>query len=72
MKTCTECERLAVNPVPVDFGVMCRLCHEKISDREMREEMRRKDMKRGEKWLGIIDKEAHATPKQIERKRGVR
>lgn len=69
---CAECGRLAVNPVPCDFGVMCRLCHEKIQDRELREELRRKDLKKGRNWLGIVDKEVHASPKQIERKRGTR
>lgn len=72
MKICTECNRLAVLPVPCDFGVMCQLCYEMIYDREQREEMRRKDLKKGPNWLGIVDKEAHASPKQIERKRGVR
>jgi len=46
------------------------LCHEKLSDRELREEMRRKDLKRGRNWLRIIDKESHSSAKQIERKRG--
>jgi len=67
---CTECGRLAALPVPCEFGVRCRLCHEKLSDRELREEMRRKDLKRGRNWLRIIDKESHSSAKQIERKRG--
>lgn len=67
---CAECGREAVNPVPCDFGYMCRLCHEKIQDRDLREDLRRKDLKRGENWLGITDKHKHGSATEIKRKRG--
>lgn len=67
---CAECGRLAVLPVPFDFGVMCRLCHEKIQDRELREDLRRKDLKKGRNWLGKVDKNKHGSATEIKRKRG--
>lgn len=69
---CAECGREAVNPVPCDFGYMCRLCFEKVCDRELREDLRRKDLKRGKNWLGITDKHKHGAVSEIKRKRGRR
>lgn len=69
---CAECGRDAVLPVPFGFGVRCRLCHEKMCDRELREDMRRKSLKRGSHWLGLMNKESCAVPKHIERNRGAK
>lgn len=69
MARCAECGRDAVLPVPFGFGVRCRLCHEKMSDREIREDMRRKSLKRGRNWIGIVDKSKHGAMPEVHWKR---
>lgn len=76
MKLCNRCGgNLPLNPykgLQESIWPVCDDCYELLLSRELREDLRRKDLKRGKNWLGITDKHKHGAVGEIKRKRGRR
>lgn len=66
---CPECNGSLRDSYQTGFGRLCRDCYERLTARDLREQLRRKDMKLNGEWMGTLNTELYSCRENKGRKR---